>query len=97
MYLGKIVEMSDYKSIFVDPRHPYTKALLSAIPIPDPTLKRERIILEGDVPSPINPPPGCRFFGRCFQRIETCAHTDPELTEIAPGRFVACHRHNEGL
>ena len=91
MYLGKIVEMSDYKSIFVDPQHPYTKALLSAIPIPDVDIKRERIILEGDVPSPISPPPGCRFYGRCFARKDECKDVDPELTEISPGRFVACH------
>jgi peptide/nickel transport system ATP-binding protein len=92
MYLGKIVEMSDYKSIFADPQHPYTKALLSAIPIPDPEIKRERIILEGDVPSPINPPPGCRFYGRCFTRVDECKDIDPELIEISPGRFVACHQ-----
>ncbi|MCL1996481.1 MAG: ATP-binding cassette domain-containing protein [Defluviitaleaceae bacterium] len=91
MYLGKIVEMSDYKSLFNDPRHPYTKALLSAIPIPDVDLKRERIILEGDVPSPINPPPGCRFYGRCFARMDHCRDTDPELKEVEPGRFVSCH------
>ncbi|MCL2574281.1 MAG: ATP-binding cassette domain-containing protein [Defluviitaleaceae bacterium] len=91
MYLGKIVEMSDYKTMFSDPQHPYTKALLSAIPIPDPGLKRERIILEGDVPSPINPPPGCRFYGRCFARKDECKDIDPELTEIYPGKFVACH------
>ena len=95
MYLGKIVEMSDYNSIFVDPKHPYTKALLSAIPIPNVDIKRERIILEGDVPSPINPPPGCRFYGRCFQRLDSCKETDPELVEFAPGRFVSCHRSEE--
>jgi len=92
MYLGKIVEMSDYKTMFSDPRHPYTKALLSAIPVPDPKSKRERIILEGDVPSPINPPPGCRFYGRCFARKDECKDTDPVLTEIYPGKFVACHQ-----
>ncbi|MCL2415277.1 MAG: ATP-binding cassette domain-containing protein, partial [Defluviitaleaceae bacterium] len=81
MYLGKIVEMSDYKSIFTDPQHPYTRALLSAIPVPDVDIKRERIILEGDVPSPINPPPGCRFYGRCYERLDICKDTDPELTE----------------
>ncbi|MCL2286502.1 MAG: ABC transporter ATP-binding protein [Firmicutes bacterium] len=91
MYLGKIVEMSDYKSIFADPLHPYTKALLSAIPVPDPEIKRERIILEGDVPSPISPPPGCRFYGRCFARKDKCKDIDPELVEISPGRLVACH------
>jgi len=91
MYLGKIVEMSDYKSIFVKPLHPYTQALLSAIPIPALDVKRERIILEGDVPSPINPPPGCRFYGRCFKREDICRDTDPEFRELEPGRSVACH------
>jgi len=91
MYLGKIVEMSDYKSIFVDPLHPYTKALLSAIPIPDVEIKRERIILEGDVPSPIAPPPGCRFYGRCFARKDICKDNTPELLPYSDGRSVACH------
>jgi len=91
MYLGKIVEMSDYTTIFKDPLHPYTKALISAIPIPNVDIKRERIILEGDVPSPINPPPGCRFYGRCFMREEMCENTTPELVEVTPGRFCACH------
>ncbi|MDR2166499.1 MAG: ATP-binding cassette domain-containing protein [Clostridiales bacterium] len=96
MYLGKIVEMSDYKSMFLAPEHPYTKALLSAIPVPNVDITRERIILEGDVPSPINPPPGCRFYGRCFQRKDSCKDIDPELKETTPGRFVACHVVNEG-
>ena len=91
MYLGKIVEMSDYKSIFNNPLHPYTKALLSAIPIPDVDEKRERIILEGDVPSPIEPPPGCRFYGRCQVRQDICKDTTPELREISQGRLCACH------
>ena len=91
MYLGKIVEMSDYSSIFKDPLHPYTKALLSAIPIPSVDIKRERIILEGDVPSPINPPPGCRFYGRCFERQDICKDNTPELLEVSKGRFCACH------
>jgi len=91
MYLGKIVEMSDYSSIFKDPLHPYTKALLSAIPVPNVDLKRERIILEGDVPSPINPPPGCRFYGRCFIREDMCKETSPDLIEISEGRSCACH------
>jgi len=90
MYLGKIVEMGDYVSIFKDPKHPYTQALLSAIPIPNVDIKRERILLEGDVPSPINPPPGCRFYGRCQKRTEACKGVDQELKEIAPGRHVAC-------
>jgi len=91
MYLGKIVEMSDYASIFKDPLHPYTKALLSAIPVPSVDIKRDRIILEGDVPSPINPPPGCRFYGRCFMRKDICKENTPELKEISPGRSCACH------
>ena len=92
MYLGKIVEMADYKTIFKDPRHPYTKALLSAIPTTDVHIKRERIILEGDVPSPVNPPPGCRFYGRCFNRIDSCKDTEPNLTQVNEGHFVACNR-----
>jgi len=91
MYLGKIVEMSDYASIFKDPLHPYTKALLSAIPIPRVDQQRERIILEGDVPSPINPPPGCRFYGRCFAKTDICKDVDPELRQISETRQVACH------
>ena len=91
MYLGKIVEMSDYSSLFVDPLHPYTKALLSAIPIPSVDEQLERIILEGDVPSPINPPPGCRFYGRCFMREDFCKDNSPELVEISEGRSCACH------
>ena len=95
MYLGKIVEMSDYASIFKNPLHPYTKALLSAIPVPQVDRKRERIILEGDVPNPINPPPGCRFYGRCFCRKDLCKEVDPELREISEGRFVSCHNTDE--
>ena len=91
MYLGKIVEMSDYSSIFKNPLHPYTKALLSAIPIPRVDKKRERIILEGDVPNPIEPPPGCRFYGRGFCRKDICKDTDPELRQVSEKRFVACH------
>jgi peptide/nickel transport system ATP-binding protein len=91
MYLGKIVELSDYQSIFRDPLHPYTQALLSAIPIPKVDIKRERIILEGDVPSPVNPPEGCRFYGRCMYRKPVCKEQMPELKDIGEGRFVACH------
>jgi peptide/nickel transport system ATP-binding protein len=95
MYLGKIVEMSDYSSIFKDPLHPYTQALLSAIPNPDVDIKNERIILEGDVPSPIAPPPGCRFYGRCFMRKDMCKDITPELLPISEGRSVACHIAHE--
>ena len=91
MYLGKIVEMADYQTLFKNPRHPYTKALLSAIPVPGADKKRERIILEGDVPSPINPPPGCRFYGRCFVRKDMCKDIDPELKKTDDGNTVACH------
>lgn len=91
MYLGKIIELSDYKSMFIDPKHPYTQALLSAIPIPRVGAKRERIILEGDVPSPVNPPPGCGFYGRCRYRKDICKEKTPELLDIGEGRYVACH------
>ena len=91
MYLGKIVELSDYRSLFSEPLHPYTQALLSAIPLPKFGKKRNRIILEGDVPSPREPPEGCRFQGRCLYRQEICTVKTPELRELEPGRFVACH------
>ncbi|XXJ20615.1 ABC transporter ATP-binding protein [Desulfovibrio caledoniensis] len=92
MYLGRIVELADYKTIFANPLHAYTKALLSAITIPIPNLARNRIILEGDVPSPINPPSGCRFAGRCYyDKIDACTCETPKLTEVAEGHFVACH------
>ncbi|SMP67448.1 ABC transporter ATP-binding protein [Anoxynatronum buryatiense] len=91
MYLGKIVELSEYNSIFKDPLHPYTQALLSAIPVPSLHSSKEKIILEGDIPSPINPPDGCRFYGRCQHRQEICKATTPELRELEPERYVACH------
>jgi len=95
MYLGQMVELSDYRSLFAGPLHPYTKALLSAIPVADVDSKRERIILEGDVPSPINPPPGCRFYNRCFEKMDICKDTTPELRQIGECRFCACHRVNQ--
>lgn len=90
MYLGKIVEIADTNVIFKEPIHPYTQALLSAIPIPDPTVKRERIILPGSVPTPIDPPPGCRFHPRCLYAEDKCRNIDPELVEVRPGHFVSC-------
>lgn len=91
MYLGKIVEVSDYKSIFTHPQHPYTQALLSAIPIAKLDVKRDRVLLEGDIPSPINPPAGCRFYGRCIYRQELCQVETPQLVATGPERSVACH------
>jgi peptide/nickel transport system ATP-binding protein len=91
MYLGKIVELAGYRSIFKNAAHPYTKALLSAIPVAKYGFKRQQIILEGDVPSPINPPEGCRFNGRCVHRQDRCAAESPVLKEVSPGHFVSCH------
>lgn len=91
MYLGKIVELSNQNILFKDPLHPYTQALLSAIPIPKLDVNRERIILRGDVPSPVNPHAGCRFAGRCEYVKDICKEKTPELREIEPGRFAACH------
>jgi oligopeptide transport system ATP-binding protein len=94
MYLGKIVEMTDRDTLYARPMHPYTHALLSAVPIPDPTIEaqRKRIILEGDIPSPANPPPGCRFNTRCPKaEAGKCDVEEPPLTELEPGHWVACH------
>ena len=96
MYLGKLVELADKNELFRNPVHPYTRALLSAIPVPDPLVQSQRIILEGDIPSPINPPSGCRFQTRCFAKAESglaeaCESCEPVWTEVSPNHFVACH------
>lgn len=91
MYLGKIVELTDRESLFADPRHPYTRALLSAAPVPQPGAKRERTILKGDIPSPINPPSGCRFHTRCPLAEERCRVEEPVTRMVAEGHQVACH------
>jgi len=91
MYLGGLVEYGSKKSIFENPLHPYTQALLSAAPIPDPAAKMNRIILEGSIPSPINPPAGCKFHTRCWECMDICTKIVPKMKEIEPGHTVACH------
>jgi oligopeptide/dipeptide ABC transporter ATP-binding protein len=91
MYLGKIVELADRDALFNHPRHPYTEALLSAIPVPDPTQRKERIILQGDLPSPANPPTGCRFHTRCPYVQDVCREKEPGLQQQADGHLAACH------
>jgi peptide/nickel transport system ATP-binding protein/oligopeptide transport system ATP-binding protein len=90
MYLGKMVELTTRDELFQNPLHPYTKALMSAIPVPDPRLKRQRVILKGDVPSPLNPPKGCRFHPRCPVVMEKCSQEEPVFKEVGPDHWVAC-------
>jgi peptide/nickel transport system ATP-binding protein/oligopeptide transport system ATP-binding protein len=91
MYLGKIVELGDRDAVYSEPMHPYTVALLSAVPIPHPTRRTQKILLTGDVPSPLNPPPACRFHTRCWKAQPICRTQEPPLAELAPGHHVACH------
>jgi len=91
MYLGRIVETASAQELYAAPRHPYTEALLSAVPIPDPDAKRKRIVLQGDVPNPMRPPAGCHFHPRCPHAMERCRVEAPLLREIGPGRMAACH------
>src|SRR6185436_18959383 len=98
MYLGRIVEITDRTSLFEQPLHPYTEALLSAVPIPKASERsRKRVILTGDVPSPINPPPGCHFHTRCPYAMPRCKVDVPALREVMPGHLAACHLHDDGV
>ncbi len=91
MYLGKMVEITDKRSLFRDPQHPYTQALLESVPVPDPRKRKPRTVLKGDVPSPLNPPKGCSFNTRCPFAFDRCFHDEPKLQEVAPGHMAACH------
>ncbi|MCK9176258.1 MAG: ABC transporter ATP-binding protein [Clostridiales bacterium] len=95
MYLGNIMEMGDKKKIFENPMHPYTEALLSAVPVSDPDVKMDRIILKGDIPSPVNPPSGCKFRTRCPKVMDICAKVTPKFKEYEPGHCVACHLYSQ--
>jgi oligopeptide/dipeptide ABC transporter ATP-binding protein len=91
MYLGKVVELADKQTLFREPQHPYSQALIAAAPIPNPRARRERMVIEGDVPSPVNPPSGCRFHTRCPFATDRCRSEEPQLRQIAQGHLVACH------
>lgn len=94
MYLGKIVELANTNDLYTEPLHPYANALFSSIPIPDPTKRKERYLLSGEVPSPVNIPPGCRFHPRCPKAFEPCSITEPELIDVGNNHFVACHLYS---
>ncbi len=97
MYLGNVMEKGETEEIFKNPLHPYTKALFSAVPIPDPDVKAQRIILEGDIPSPANPPKGCKFHTRCKQCMKVCEFIEPEYLEVCENHFVSCHLYNQEI
>lgn len=96
MYLGSMVESGDKEKIYANPMHPYTQALLSAVPVPDPNVKMNRIILKGDIPSPANPPKGCKFHTRCHKCMDICKEVTPEFKEYEPNHFCACHLYDQG-
>ena len=91
MYLGRIVELATDRELYQNPQHPYTQALMSAVPVPDPGIRKQRILLEGDVPSPLNPPSGCAFHTRCAEHDEVCTHEEPTLRDLGDGHWVSCH------
>jgi oligopeptide/dipeptide ABC transporter ATP-binding protein len=93
MYLGKIVELAKDTDLYTSPKHPYTEALLSAVPIPNPKMKKKRIRLEGEIPSPINLPPGCRFYSRCSYKMKVCGEVEPEFKDLGGEHWVSCHRY----
>lgn len=97
MYLGKMVELGGSESLYAKPLHPYTQALLSAVPVPDPNFEREQVIITGDIPSPSNPPSGCTFHTRCPFKMDVCTQVVPQLQEIEPGHSVACHLYDESV
>ena len=95
MYLGNFVEVGNKESLYANPLHPYTQALLSAVPIPDPTAKKERVILEGNIPSPLNPPKGCKFHTRCPKAMECCKKEAPKKYQVSEDHYVYCHLYDE--
>jgi peptide/nickel transport system ATP-binding protein len=94
MYLGKVVEVGQLKDVYASPLHPYTQALLSAVPVPDPNVRREKVLPKGEIPNPINPPPGCRFHPRCSFAMEICSQEEPHLIEVESEHFATCHLLN---
>ena len=97
MYLGNVMELAGTDEIFDEPLHPYTQALFSAVPVPDPDVKMARVMLEGDIPSPVNPPKGCKFHTRCSKCMSACRFKEPKYSEVKPGHFVACHLYDEEI